>query len=187
MRAARRLLAFKQLLTLMLRAPALCDIVKDDDDTDNSAVRVLNRSAAVFNRNLSAVSGNQDRVIGKPDGRAFALDGRKRAFDRLACLFVDDLKNRFEPLIIGVCKPPARECFGGRVDEIDEAFDIRGNHGVADAGQRHAQPLALLTQGVFDASARTGKQHEAHEEHHAIENDDGGLERKGRARKVVEH
>ena len=73
-------------------------------------------------------------------------DAGDRLFQRLAGLLVDDAKDALDRLAGRFLGLPAGEGRSHGIDEIDAAFGIGGDHGIADAGERHPQPFALLVE-----------------------------------------
>ena len=92
---------------------------------------------------LRAVARDEQRVVGEPDDHAIPQRPGSRVLRRLPRALVDDPEHLLERRADGVAVRPAGELLGDPVDHRDAACGIRDDHAVADAGQRHAQLLAL--------------------------------------------
>jgi hypothetical protein len=93
-------------------------------------------------------------VVGQPDDAA-RLQGADRGIaDRLAGAFMDNLEHVWQELPQGIRERPIGQRFGHRVHEGNAPVGVRGNHPIADAGQRRAQPFRMLSQFFFGATTR---------------------------------
>ena len=92
------------------------------------------------------ILGHQGGVIRQLNGAAFAQNTGNGLLRRLTGLLVDDAKHALDRLARCLLGLPTGERFGHGIDKADSPFGIRGDHGVADARERDAQPLPLLAE-----------------------------------------
>ena len=140
-------------------AAALADVVKDHDDAENVALFIADRGGAVVDRPFGAVAREQDRVVGKTDDGSLANGLGYGAFDQRSGLFVDDIEDLYEGASLGLGGMPRGERLGHGVHEGDAGLGVGGDHGVADAGEGHAEPLLLSCEGRFQLQAFAGILH----------------------------
>ena len=104
---------------------------------------VCGSERAVSSMGTSAIPGRA-APCGCP-GRPLMIRGRPgdRVLDRLPGLFVDDVENSARAAARSLPRAPARQLRRHRVEERDGAVVVRDDHGIADAGERDMQLLAL--------------------------------------------
>jgi hypothetical protein len=100
-----------------------------------------NRCCAVVDRHFALVSGEQHGVVGEPAHDAFAEHTFHGIRRRLPCLLVDEHQHFVDVPADGLLGSPSRELFGGRIESGDAAAIVRGDHAIADAGQRDGEAL----------------------------------------------
>ena len=120
------------------------DVAEDEDSPGDLSVSVADGRGTVVDGPLGAVPGDQDRVVGQPHDHTLPQCSEGRVLDLRAGLLVDDLENRFQRLALGFLLCPARQVLRYGVQEADVGLSVRGDHCIADAGQRCAEPLALF-------------------------------------------
>lgn len=122
---------------------ALGDVVEDHDDAHDISVVVADGGGAVVDRRFRAVLGDEDGVVGEADDRAQADGLVDRAFDELACLFVDNVEHVEQRSADRVGGRPAGHPLGDGVHVRDAGGGVGGDHGVADAAERSGEPRPL--------------------------------------------
>jgi hypothetical protein len=128
----------------LLGAALLGDVMEHEHGADHPAGGVEDRRGTILNRNLAAVAGDQRGVVRQGYRAAFPQHMGHRVVTRLAGLFVDRAEHALDRLAQDFLRGPAGERLGHRIEEGNPAFGIAGDHGVADAGERDAEPLTLL-------------------------------------------
>ena len=129
---------------LAFQPPPLLDVVEDQDDAADRGAVAADRGRRVVDGDLRPVPGNQHALVRQADDSPFAEDLGDRALDRPARFFVDQGEDLVERPAQRFLLGPAGQRLGDRVHEHHGAAGVGDDHGVADAGQRHAEPLALL-------------------------------------------
>ena len=136
----------QQAIDLGFRLFAFDDVAEDEHTAGNLAVLVANRGGAVVDRDLDAIFANQERVIRQADDDPLGQHAVDGIHGRLARGFIDDPQHVLERLALGIVGCPAGERRGDWIDEHDSSVGVGGDHGVADAGKRGAEVLALVPQ-----------------------------------------
>src|SRR6185437_1382019 len=99
--------ALHNIALLLLVASTLGDVMEDQNDSQEIALRIANGRAAIVNRSLGSISAYQGRVVRQPYDDPFAQHLLDRIFHRLAGLFVDDDEDFLQPFAEGFCWLPA--------------------------------------------------------------------------------
>ncbi len=135
------------LLRLPLVPPAFGAVAEDQDDPGDLARIVADRGGTVFDRSLGPVPGDEQAVIGQPDDCPIPQGVGGGVLGGPPSPFVEDADDGLERDAHRLGLRPAGQRLGGRVQEGDGANGIGGDDGVADAGERDAEPLPLFQQG----------------------------------------
>ena len=137
-------LGFLGLALQRLQEPPLFgDVVEHQHHARQLSGRIEDRGRAVFDGHFAAVFGNQGGVVGQGDGLLLAEHLGHHVDGGLPRLFVDRAEDAGDGPSHGLVRRPAGQVGGDRVQERDAAADIGGQHRVADAIQRDAEPFAV--------------------------------------------
>ena len=93
-------------------------------------------------------------VVGQPDDHPLLQGTQSGALDWLASSFVDNVEDFGQGAAHRLGLGPAGQHLGHAVHERDPALGVGADHRVADAGKSNLQPLRLLPQLLFGATAR---------------------------------
>ena len=133
-------------LHVLLLPPAFGDVSEHQHDPGDFAFVVANRGGTVVNGPFRAVLGDEQAVVRQPDDHALPQGSHRGTLDRLAALFVDDAEHAVERSARRLLQHPAGQGLRDRVEEGDAALGVRGNHRIANAGERDTTPLRLEVQ-----------------------------------------
>jgi hypothetical protein len=122
----------------------------------NFPLVVADRGGTVINGSFRAVLGDEQAVVGQPDDHAVAQGSDGWTLHRLAAHFVDDAEHAVERLARCLLQRPAGQGLSDRVEERNPPLGVRGNHRIANAGERDTTPLGLEVQRIFGMLVRVG-------------------------------
>jgi hypothetical protein len=131
-----------------VQPPLFGDIMENQHGAGDSAGVVPDGGRAVLNGNLATVAGEQGGVVGQRDGLLFAQDAGDDVLARRAGFLVDNAEDTLCRLAQDYALRPAGEGFGDGIEEGDLTLEVGHQHGVANAGEGHAEVLALLAKGL---------------------------------------
>ena len=100
----------------------------------------------MLDRKLPLVAGDEQRAGFEPSHCALAQGLQRRVVDRFPRVAVDDAENLPDRPAAGFGDRPSGHLLGDFVQQQHAAVGIGGDHSVADAAERGAQPFALAAQ-----------------------------------------
>ncbi len=127
----------------------LADIVEHEDRAGHVAAVVPDRCRGALDVDLVAVAADEQRRAYRLD-RARAADGDcERVFERLAGLLVEAAEHLVDLAPGGLLELPSGQLLGHRIEVLDVALGIGGDHAVADRLQRDLGALLLPEERLF--------------------------------------
>ena len=152
----------RQLRRIFTLAP---HIMEHQHHAHDGARTVANRRGGFIDRNLGAVAPQQQYIRRNLDAGSRAQDDLDRIGQSLARRLVEGLAHDMQGLPAGLERAPTRQRLGHRIEIVDQAVDVRGDHRVADRLERHLRALLFREQlrfgelAVGDVGHRTGHAH----------------------------
>jgi hypothetical protein len=147
----------------LLRRPLLlADVVEDQHDADDVALRITDGRAAVVDEPPCPVPGDQRRMISQANDEAFPHHLRHRVFRRAPRLLVDDIEDVSQGPAGSLFLAPSGHRLGGGIQEGHATVLIGGDHRVADADEDRGEPLLPLPQRLLRPLALRDVVHGSH-------------------------
>ena len=142
---------FFRLAQYFLRLLFSRHVAEDHYHAAQLAVVIKDRRGAVFNRDHVAVSVLQNRVVGQAHHASLFQHLGHRIIHRVARLLIEDGKHLVDRLSLRLAKADSSQLFRNGIDKDHSPVFVGGNHRVANAGQRNAEPLFALAhfRGMF--------------------------------------
>ena len=117
--------------------PGRGDVMKHQHHANDPALAVTDRRGRVIDADLPAIARDQHGMVGQADHRVVAQADIDRIDGLLAGVFIDDAEHLVQGLSPGLLRRPAGQYLGHRVEIVDDAGGIGGDHRVADGMQGH--------------------------------------------------
>jgi hypothetical protein len=102
---------------------------------------VANRRGGFIDRNLGAIAPQQQYIRRNLDAGSRAQHDLDRIGQSLARRLLEGLAHDIQGLPAGLERAPTRQRLGDRIEVVDQAVDVRGDHGIADRLERHLRAL----------------------------------------------